>query len=67
MSIEIGNIKLFSVEELADILKVTPSTIRIYCREGRIKGRKFGVKWYIPEESLKEYFCTSKEKNNFES
>lgn len=56
MPIEIGSIKLFSVEELASKLHVSQNTIRIYLREEKLKGKKFGVKWYVPEENLKEYF-----------
>src|SRR5699024_8229009 len=27
-----------------------------YLREGKIRGRKLGVKWYVTEEALREYF-----------
>lgn len=56
MPIDIGNIRLFSVKELSDKLKCAPGTIREYLREGRLKGRKVGVKWYVSEESIREYF-----------
>lgn len=56
MSMQIGDIKLYTVEELASVLKVQPKTIRAYLAEGKLKGRKIARKWYIPEESLREYF-----------
>ena len=59
MPIDIGNIRLFSVLELSEKLRCAPGTIREYLREGRLKGRKVGVKWYVSEESLREYFSTS--------
>lgn len=56
MSKQIGDIKLYTVEELASVLDVQPKTIRAYLSEGKLKGRKIARKWYIPEESLREYF-----------
>jgi hypothetical protein len=31
-------------------------TIRAYLRNGRIRARKLGVKWYVTESALREYF-----------
>lgn len=31
-------------------------TIRTYLREGKIKGRKLGVQWYVTEKALHNYF-----------
>jgi len=56
MSTQIGTLKLYTVEELAKLLGVQDKTIRAYLRDGKIKGRKIARKWYIPEESLREYF-----------
>jgi len=48
--------KLYEVEELAEILGVGLPTIRKYLREGRLKGTKPAKRWYVSEEALKEYF-----------
>lgn len=56
MTKQIGDLKLYDVEELAELLDVQPKTIRAYLQEGKLKGRKIARKWYIPEQSLKEYF-----------
>jgi excisionase family DNA binding protein len=55
MSLEVSGIKLYSVEEIAKMLKSTKPTIRAYFREGKIKGQKITGKWYITEENLKKY------------
>jgi len=47
--------KLYSVEELADILKLHPKTVERFIREGRILGRKIGRSWMVGQEALKEY------------
>ena len=56
MSIQVGDMKLYDVEELAGMLSVGTPTIRKYLREGRLKGTKPAKRWYVSEEALKEYF-----------
>jgi len=52
----IGDIKLYTVEELSELLDIQETTIRKYLREGRIRGRKMAKRWYISEENLASYF-----------
>ncbi|MCF8564983.1 helix-turn-helix domain-containing protein [Alicyclobacillus tolerans] len=35
------------IEEAAQILRVNPTTLRIWAREGKIKARKYGRCWRI--------------------
>ena len=56
MSITVGSLTLYTSEEIADVFRVTPVTLREYIKTGKIKGQKIGGKWYIPEESLKSFF-----------
>ncbi len=56
MPIQIGNMKIYSLKEIAEPLKVTPVTLRKYIRWEGLKGQKVGQKWYVTEESLKEFF-----------
>jgi excisionase family DNA binding protein len=56
MSIQVGDMKLYDVEELAGMLSVGTPTIRRYLREGRLKGKKLAKRWYVSEEALKDYF-----------
>lgn len=61
MSIQFGNLTLFNVEELAKKFDMNPMTIRRLFREGRLKGKKMGRRWYLSEEALRTYFAeTSK-------
>ncbi|MEX2572987.1 MAG: helix-turn-helix domain-containing protein, partial [Balneolaceae bacterium] len=52
---KIGDLKLFSVDDLHEMLGISKMTIRAYLREGKLKGRKLGVKWFITEDSLRTY------------
>ena len=56
MSIQVGDMKLYDVEELAEMLDVGLPTIRRYLRQGRLKGKKLAKRWYVSEEAIKDYF-----------
>ena len=53
--IEIGDIKAYDVQEIAKMFDMTPQSIRKFIREGRIKGRKVGTRWYVTEEAIRDY------------
>lgn len=68
---KIGDLTLYSVDDLHEQLGISKMTLRTYLREGRIRGRKLGVSWYVTEEAIREYFdepqpesaSTQKQKN----
>lgn len=53
---KIGDLTLYSVDDLHELLDISKMTLRAYLREGRIRGRKLGVSWYVTEEAIREYF-----------
>lgn len=53
---QLGNLTLYSVDDLHEQLGLSKMTIRAYLREGKIRARKLGVQWYVTEEALREYF-----------
>lgn len=44
-----------TVEEAADILRISPRTMQQICRDGRIGWTRAGKRYLIPQESLDEY------------
>ena len=56
MSIELGKVTLFTVEELAERLDVQERTIREYLREGLLHGRKLAGRWYVTDDAIADYF-----------
>jgi hypothetical protein len=56
MPIQIGDIKLYSLLELSEPLKITTVTLRAYISQGKLKAQKAGGKWYVSEERLREFF-----------
>lgn len=63
MPIIIGDIKLFSLDDLSDTLGVTTVTLRGYISMGKLKARKMGGKFFVSEDALREYFTTIDEEN----
>jgi len=59
MPIKLGSITLFDIMELAKKLDLNPATLRGYIKSGKLKGQKVGTKWYISEDSLREFFGQS--------
>jgi excisionase family DNA binding protein len=53
---KIGSLTLYSVDDLHELLGISKMTLRAYLREGRLKGRKLGVQWYVTEEAIRAYF-----------
>lgn len=56
---------VYTAEEAATQLKVTPFTIREYLKSGKLNGFKMGKAWRIKESDLEALVdaCTEKSKN----
>jgi len=50
-------IKMYSIEEVADMLNVNRNTVRRMLIRGELKGIKVGRLWRIKEEDLKEFLA----------
>jgi excisionase family DNA binding protein len=50
--IEIGDLKLYTVREVAKKLKLTEVTIRTYVRTGNLKAKRVGKQYLINETDL---------------
>jgi len=53
---DIGELRLYTVKEVAEKLGFLEKTIRKMLREGELQGKKLGRKWFITEKFLKEFF-----------
>ena len=47
--------KIYKVEDLAPILKVSKKTVRDYISSGRLRGRKVGKRYLVTEEALRMF------------
>lgn len=48
-------IETYTVEEVAEALKLHPYTIRRLCREGKIPAFKFGGQWRFDVKEIEEW------------
>ena len=46
--------KLYSVEEAAEVLRISPLTMVKWLRAGKVRGIKAGRLWRVPESALNE-------------
>ena len=46
-------VKLYDINEVADILSVTTTSIHNYIKRGLLAGQKIGGRWFISEENIK--------------
>lgn len=56
----IEGIKFYRIPEVADALKVTPTTIRNWIKQGKLKGQRIGRPILITENNIKEFLEESR-------
>lgn len=61
---QIGDIKLYTVEDLHEGLGVNERTIRDWFNKGKLQGRKVGKGWVITETNLKAFLDGEKGGDN---
>ena len=47
--------KLYTVQEVADLLQVHPKTIKNYIESDKLKASWFGNRWRIKKETVKRF------------
>jgi len=62
--IQIIDKSFYTVDEVAESMKVTKEAVRGWCRDGKLKATKFGKRFYIPAKSLKEVLEVNYQKEN---
>ena len=54
--IEIGSVKVFTIEEIAKKFGVSIATIRRYLKTQKLSGQRVGVRWYVSEHAVDQFF-----------
>lgn len=50
-----ADIKVYTLDEVADILKITKRTLYTYVKSGMLHAVKMGKYWRVPERSLQAF------------
>jgi len=53
--------KVYTIEELVDVLHVTRRTIYNYLRSGSLKAAKMGKYWRVTEKQLEDFLQATNE------
>lgn len=59
MATVIEGIKFYTIPEAAEVLNVTPQTVRAYIKQGKLKGKRVGRPILITENNLREFLKDS--------
>ena len=51
----VDDIKVYTITEIAVLLKVNRRTVWNYIKEGKLVAKKVGGKWLITEKNLKDF------------
>ena len=62
MAIELLGLKLFTVQESADRLKIKPKVIKRYLREGELLGYQIKETWFVPAPCLRAFESVNKQR-----
>lgn len=54
-------LKVYTLEELVEILHVTRRTLYTYIKEGNLKAVKMGKYWRVREDQLRDFLSTGEE------
>lgn len=49
------DIKVYTLKEVSEVLKVTERTLLTYIKEGKLKANKIGGKWIVSQENLQNF------------
>jgi len=60
MPVVIGDLRLYTLDEIQDKLSISRRTLFTYIKAGRLRAQRFGSVTYVSEEALKEYFTPPK-------
>ena len=56
--IELGNVRLFTLAEVSQKLKLSKASLRRYIKGHRLSGQKVGNSWLISEDALRQFFLS---------
>jgi excisionase family DNA binding protein len=55
---EIGGELFYTLDEIEDLLAMSPAALRDLIDQGKLKAKKIDNEWLIPEAALREYLDT---------
>lgn len=53
-----ADIRVYALDEVADILKITRRTLYTYVKTGKLRAVKIGKYWRVAEQELEDFIAT---------
>ncbi len=53
--LQVGEQKAYDVQEAAELLNITATTVRDYIKKGKLSAQKVGTRYYIAEENIQSF------------
>jgi len=53
-----ADIRVYALDEVADILKITRRTLYTYVKNGKLRAVKIGKYWRVAEQELQDFIAT---------
>ena len=53
--ITVGDLKMYDLEEISKKTGISVKSLRKWIRQGKLKAKKLGVKYYVSEDDLIEF------------
>ena len=53
-----ADIRVYALDEVADILKITRRTLYTYVKTGKLRAVKIGKYWRVVEQELQDFIAT---------
>lgn len=50
-----AELKVYTIEEVVELLKVTRRTVYSYIKDGKLKAVKLGKYWRVTEKNLEDF------------
>lgn len=60
--ITVGDLKMYDLEEISKKTGISVVSLRKWIRQGKLKAKKIGVKYYVSEDSLIEFLKKGSDK-----
>lgn len=60
--ITVGDLKMYDLEEISKKTGISVKSLRKWIRQGKLKAKKLGVKYYVSEDDLIEFLKKGSDK-----
>lgn len=61
--IKVGEQKAYDIQETAELINLSPQSVRSYIKQGKLKAQKVGTRYYVAEENIQSFLRGDSKEN----